>query len=338
MLPATLLSTLVTATPAPTAHAQAARVAPRDPLITPSPAQNIPSRTRRRRDVFDDFKSDVEGVLSSLGNVPSYVAQGVPNFFQGFPTGDDVQSSLGIDDSQVAALPTNVLNIPPYANYTDQGWNVLFHGNVYKQPNTSTADLNDLANVFLIDVDIKDLPESQQEQARNLTAEIFVIQQGDVGVSTIHLEPAPMQGSDGSSSGGGGVEAPGGTQAVTLPYQTTPEGDFAVFVPIESDGLEQGNSTDEIQMLNVYVDGATLGNATAFLVPNTGLTVVSDIDDILRVTKIYEPKQGLLNSFAKPFTPWMNMPSIYSNWSQSLPNMHFHVRKTLSTLDLRNTS
>lgn len=183
---------------------------------------------------------------------------------------------------------------------------------MYKQPDTSKEKLNDLANIFLIDVDIKDLPESEQDQARNLTSEIFVLQQGDVNVSAITLESTTT----------------GGTQDITLPYPTTDEGDFDVFVPIESNGLLSGNQTSRIQFLNTYVDGATLGNATAYLVPEEGLTVISDIDDILRVTKIYEPKQGLLNSFARPFRPWENMPQIYANWSTSLPDIHFHYLTT----------
>lgn len=121
-----------------------------------------------------------------------------------------------------------------------------------------------------------------------------MVQQGDVNVSTIHLEPAPNEGT-------GGIEATGGTQDVTLPYKTTDEGDFDVFVQIASNGLMNGNETKQVQRLNTYVEGATLGNSTAYLVPDEGLTIISDIDDILRVTKIYVPKKGLLNSFARPF-------------------------------------
>ena len=296
-------------------------------MITPSVVQYHPTRTYRyRRNIFDNFASDINSVLSELGSdIPSYVASGIPNFFQGFPTGNDVQSSLGIDDNQVAALPTQVLNIDPYANFTSQGWNVRFHGNVYKQPNTSQNALNELANKFLPNVDIKNLPPSQQKQARNLTAEIFVLQQGNVNVSNIHLEPAPIQGGSGQP---GSTEAWAGAQDIQLPYETTSQGDFDVFVPIESNGLLNGNETQEIQRLNTYVGGASLGNGTAYLVPNEGLTVISDIDDILRVTKIYQPQEGLLNSFARPFTPWMNMPDIYANWSLSLPNLHFHYLTT----------
>lgn len=230
-----------------------------------------------------------------------------------------------------------MLNIPPYGNWTDQGWNIRFHGNVYKQPNTSTEKLNDMANVFLIGTDIEDLPASQQDQARNLTAEIFVVQQGNETVQ-LSLEPAPSAGGDGEPGGGGAVTPSGGNQTLVLPYPTTGEGDFDAFVPISNTtgGLTAGNATQEIQRLNVYANSSELGNATAYLVPPTGLTVISDIDDILRVTKIYQPKEGLLNSFARPFTQWENMPDIYANWSRSLPNMHFHYLTTTPEQVTRN--
>ena len=90
--------------------ANPAAIAEEQPLITPAPTTWDPTKTRR--DILSDVGVDVKSVISDLGNVPSYVASGVPNFFQDFPTGAGVQSSLGLDDSQVAALPTQVLNIP----------------------------------------------------------------------------------------------------------------------------------------------------------------------------------------------------------------------------------
>lgn len=203
-----------------------------------------------------------------------------------------------------------------------------FHGNVYKMPNLTTSKLNDLANIFLIGTDITSLPASQQDQARNLTAEIFVVQQANQNVS-FHLDAAPSA-----------ITPPGGSQNITFPYETTVEGDFDAFVPIQNvsgGGLLAGNGTDQIQRLNVYANGSIMGNATAYLVPPTGLTFISDIDDILRVTKIYEPKEGLLNSFARPFTSWENMPDIYANWSRSLPNStHFHYLTTTPEQITRN--
>ncbi|KAA6413534.1 MAG: hypothetical protein FRX48_03280 [Lasallia pustulata] len=298
-LPPLLLVLLPVVLASPAAVKPAAAVVPEQPLITASPAAWEATKTdKSRRGVISDLAGDVSSILGGLGSdIPSYVASGIPNFFQGFPTGDAVKSSLGLDDSQIAALPTQVLNIPGYGNWTDQGWNLRFHGNVFKQPNINSSKLDDLANVFLIGTSVQSLPPSQASQARNLTAEIFVLQQGDENV-TFSLAPAPTAG----SSGEPGAAAPSPPSA----------------------------------RLNVYTQGTDTGNATAYLVPPEGLTIISDIDDILRVTQIYEPASGLLNSFARPYTPWLNMPSIYANWSAHIPNFHFHYLTTTPEQVTRN--
>ncbi|KAG8532588.1 uncharacterized protein KY384_002465 [Bacidia gigantensis] len=318
---------------------QPAAVDPVHPLITPAPASTNwrPTRTRQRRGLLDDVTSYGGQVLSKLGSaVPSYVASGVPNFFQDFPTGDKVQSSLGLDDDQVKALPTQVLNIPGYGNWTEQGWNLRFHGNVYKQPNISTDKLNDLANVFLVDTSVEELPPDQAAQARNLTSEIFVLQQSNQNVTFV-IEPATVAGAGPGEQGGGGAVTPkGGNQTVKFPIPTTGEGDFDGFVQIDNNGLEAGNSTQDPQRLDVYAQGDINGNATAYLVPENGITVISDIDDILRITKIFQPKEGLLNSFARPFTQWEDMPNIYYNWSSSVPAIHFHYLTTTPEQITRN--
>lgn len=126
LLLAAAFNGIADASPAP----QPDPVAEAHPDITPFPASQYPTRTYPRRNILSDLDGDVNSVLSLLGSVPGYVASGVPNFFQDFPTGDKVQSSLGIDSSQLAALPTQALVLPPYANWTAQGWNVRFHGNV----------------------------------------------------------------------------------------------------------------------------------------------------------------------------------------------------------------
>lgn len=182
---------------------------------------------------------------------------------------------------------------------------------------------------------MQSLPASNASQARNLTAEIYVLQQSKQNV-TFNIAPAPTAGASGEQGGGGAVTPSGGNQQIKFPTPTTDEGDFDGFVQINDNGLQPGNTTSEIQRMNVYTEGDINGNATAYLVPDSGLTVISDIDDILRITKIYEPKEGLLNSFARPFVPWMNMPDIYANWSRSVPNLHFHYLTTTPEQITRN--
>ena len=158
-----------------------------------------------------------------------------------------------------------------------------------------------------------------------------MVQQPYVNV-TFNIEPATIN-SDGSHGGG--------SQKVALQGETTIEGDYDQFLQLANVSgpagyLLPGNGTTNIQTVNVYANGTDTGNATAYLVPTTGLTIISDIDDILRVTKIYEPAEGLMNSFAKPFVPWMNMPDIYANWSRSIPDFHFHYLTTTPEQITRN--
>ncbi|KAJ9611238.1 hypothetical protein H2200_004421 [Cladophialophora chaetospira] len=314
-------------------------------LITPAPTRTLAiygSYAGDRRNIIDDLTSDldsyVNSIFSGLGSaIPSYVSNGLLPGLQGLPTGSDVAKTVGVSSSDLAASPTQVLNIPGYGNWTSSGWNLRIHGNVFKQPNISNATVDKLANAFLIDTSVAKLPPSEQDQARNLTRSIYVVQQGDVNVS-MNIVPGPQFGGDGEPGGGGGVTPAGGDQFVTLPYPTTDQGDFDVFIPIDNTTLAVTPGTGEIppQRLNVYTQGTDTGNATSYLVSDQGLTIISDIDDILRVTKIYEPKEGLLNSFARPFTNWMNMPDIYRNWSMSLPNMHFHYLTTTPEQITRN--
>ncbi|KAF3766557.1 hypothetical protein M406DRAFT_228886, partial [Cryphonectria parasitica EP155] len=297
------------------------------PMITPAP---VVSRAELERRI--DLGSYLGSMFSSLGSdVSSFVASGVPQFFNDLPTGTAVLSSLGISSSDLAASPTQALNVPPYANWTDQGWNVRVHGNIFKQPNISTDDLNSLANKFLIGSNIQDLPADEQDQARNLTSEIFVVQQDNEEVIINFVNNVAVN----SSTDSGAINARGGAQNITMPYNTTAEGDFDSFVVLANTTgasgayLLPGNETDKLQLLDVYVQGAaTTGNATAFLVPTEGITIISDIDDILRVTKIWDPEVGILNSFAKPFTAWENMPEVYASWSKSVQNLHFHYLTT----------
>lgn len=222
------------------------------PLITPAPSLEDRDRAVARRDF--DPASYINSVVSGLGSdVSSYIASGIPQYFQDLPVGKSVEKSLGINDDDLKATPTQALNLPGYANWTDSGWNVRIHGNVYKQPNISQKKLDDLANIFLIGVDIDELPEDQQKQARNLTASIFVVQQSNVSVTVNFENDVDVR----ANASGGVVNAKGGAQSIDLPYRTTFEGDFDAWLTLQNTTgpnggrLIAGNATKQIQALNV---------------------------------------------------------------------------------------
>ncbi|RDA84020.1 hypothetical protein CP532_2916 [Ophiocordyceps camponoti-leonardi (nom. inval.)] len=320
----TLLCGVASCSPTPTSAASPATLAMATPppTLAPTMAPRIEAR---------GLGSKAASYLSSLADeagskVSSFANSGILDFPFGFPTGSEVLKSADVSETGLAALPTEVLNLPPYGNWTDQGWNVRVHGNVYKTPNISESKIDSLANVFLIGTSVEELQPQEQAQARNLTRSIFIVQQGDRSVTMDFVNDVSVR----PNASGGAVNAGGGSQKIKLPFNTTAQGDFDVFVKLDQNtrGLIDGNKTSRIQTLNLYAEGTDTGNATAYLVPPQGVTIVSDIDDILRVTKIYQPKEGLLNTFARPFRAWENMPQIYANWSSSIDDLHFHYLTT----------
>lgn len=96
----------VRAAPAPGAVAEAPH-----PMITAKATlvDRTPTPVLAERGLTDYVGS----LISELGSaIPSYVASGVPNYFQDFPTGGDVLSKLGINTGDLAAQPTAVLILP----------------------------------------------------------------------------------------------------------------------------------------------------------------------------------------------------------------------------------
>ena len=82
---------------------------------------------------------------SELGtNIPSYVASGILPGFVRLPTGSEVLKSASVSDTDISVQPTQVLN------WTDIGWSLRIHGNVFKQPIISNETIDKLANKFLI--------------------------------------------------------------------------------------------------------------------------------------------------------------------------------------------
>jgi hypothetical protein len=209
------------------------------------------------------------------------------------------------------------------------------HAWAYKQPLNpfnnsdsivSSTVLNQAADAFLPNFNVGQLQPHEQDNARNLTSAIVSILQSNVQLE-FHLNVQPSQRQNYSDW----------TARIVWPLRTDSRGEIDGFVPLPivppSGGdpwLPDGSRTTVITRLDVHTNGTNTGNATAYLVPPEGVVLVSDIDDTLRVTKIYQPTEGLLNTFARDFTPWLNMPSNFARWSTQHPEQpyHFHYLTT----------
>ena len=115
-------------------------------------------------------------------------------------------------------------------------------------------------------------------------------------------------------------------QVVGLPGTTTLEGDIDEFMPIgnSSGSLLPGTETSQLQPVIVDAHQVNTARVTSYLVPPTGLTIICDIDDVLRVSRIWHPLEVFHNLFHRPFQPWLNMPQTLAEWSRRLPDIHWH--------------
>lgn len=57
-------------------------------------------------------------------------------------------------------------------------------------------------------------------------------------------------------------------------------------------------------------------HAFAAFSPNASVTIVSDLDDVLRITELWNPLRAIRYFFTDDFQPVDGMPELYRNFSQ----------------------
>ncbi|CCX30892.1 hypothetical protein FPQ18DRAFT_334846 [Pyronema domesticum] len=297
------------------------------PISLASAVPNIAERELQRRTLADVVNGLANGISVSD------ITQGIlPDFFDNLPRADQIANKFNINNAAYDQAPVEVLNMPGYANWTSNGWNWRMHAWAYKQPMSinnqsivSQAVLDRAANVFLAKFDINQLQPHEQQNARNLTSAVLAIPQSDVQLDFLLTLQTPQQ------------NLSSWTAQVVWPTRTDARGEVDGFVqlPLVPRGGEQpwipdGSQTHQITRLDVHTSVSNSGNSSAYLIPPEGVIILSDIDDILRVTKIYNPQEGLLNTFARDFVPWENMPELFADWKGQHPEQpyHFHYLST----------
>ncbi|CAD0050882.1 unnamed protein product [Aureobasidium pullulans] len=215
-----------------------------------------------------------------------------------------------------AYLPWTIATYPAYANQTEDGWNVHIHGNLHNRQPFSKKELNELALESMVRVRLVEskwkfwqrnyhtLTKTELEHARPLMHEI----------ASVPIKDGVI-----------GVFFPACEQSFVLPTRTNVEGSFygAITVPDECVPSTASNETTTtipttrmiLAPCNVRTprDDDVNNAADVFFVPPKGVTIIADIDDTLRVMDVWNVKQTLLNAFARPLTPWRDMPEVLND-------------------------
>jgi phosphatidate phosphatase APP1 len=117
-----------------------------------------------------------------------------------------------------------------------------------------------------------------------------------------------------------------GARVLVLP-QTDSGGFFSVQVPLTSDETAQLKRESALMFRSLATDKTPAASeGVALLVPETGLTVITDVDDTIKVTEITNKAARDANTFVNPFIPVPFMPELYTSWQRAYgPSIHFHV-------------
>lgn len=223
-----------------------------------------------------------------------------------WPSLSDIEHKLDISSSDDRSnISASALLIPSYANYTPSGWNVRFYGLAYKLPNVSTDSLDSLIDGLKTD----NLNDTQKALLQNRTQDL-------ASIPVPHANLSAVVYANGS--------AVTDTSGIALPTADD-VGEFDFFETIS--GLHD-NYTQTTAVQTGILDVTGPGNGTAILVPQSGISVVSDIDDVLRITKVFVPNEGLYNSFVQPYINVPGIAELFSHWLQTLPGVAFHYDTT----------
>ncbi|KAM5530286.1 hypothetical protein V8D89_013382 [Ganoderma adspersum] len=268
------------------------------PAPTPMPAPQV--------------ASSIESVFSS---VTGAAASALPTILGSWPSLSDIEKKLGIGNgSDLQNVSASALLIPSYANYSGNDWNLRFYGLAYKLPNISTSDLDSIIN----GLSTNNLNSTQQQLLQNRTQDL----------ASIPIPNANLTAT--VTANGSSVTNSSGIQLTTA----DDVGEFDQFVTVPGLGSNDSSAVQVVQTGIANVTGP--GNGTVILVPSRGISVVSDIDDVLRITKVYVPNQGLYNSFVQPYVNVPGIPELFEKWSKSLPGAAFHY-DTTTPLQLTRT-
>ncbi|KNC98275.1 uncharacterized protein SPPG_06672 [Spizellomyces punctatus DAOM BR117] len=107
-----------------------------------------------------------------------------------------------------------------------------------------------------------------------------------------------------------------GQQTVTL-EPTSVAGEINTTFTITADVAGKPDATLDYKAVLDPSDKRDVGGR-AFLVPSEGYSIISDIDDTIKISEVNDKKKLLDNTFLKPFTPVPQMSDLYNKLASGL--------------------
>jgi phosphatidate phosphatase APP1 len=117
-----------------------------------------------------------------------------------------------------------------------------------------------------------------------------------------------------------------GDKVIVLPA-SDPAGYFSGDITLAGDEVMRLAKSSMISFQSVpTATNPMLFPGSVTLVPEEGVTVITDMDDTIKITDMLNDKEKVVNTFLRPFKAVPGMPALYRSWMEVLgPRIHFHV-------------
>jgi len=224
-----------------------------------------------------------------------------------------LDSSVVSTDLIVANNTLKIATWPQWANFTSHG-RLRLEGYAYAVPNC--ADPGSLASyVSLLTNDLTG--DSAAATYDDLPGPVWAHYGDQLKHANYTLMPEDYLS---YSVRGAQILLTSGSQQTLMNGTTNGYGHFEIVGDIS---LPKGGSVNlRLTGCNGYESHAT--DVDIRSINETGLTIVSDVDDVLRVAKIWDWNTMFQNIFLRGFTPWKSMEHVYTEWASAVTDMHFH--------------
>jgi len=120
-----------------------------------------------------------------------------------------------------------------------------------------------------------------------------------------------------------------GDQCFSLSRRTYRNGHFRGSIVVSSDVVESAKRLDDGNSFEVPYRVELAGQSTVAvegvvrLIANSGLCVISDIDDTIKVSGVGDRKELLANTFLREFRSVTGMAELYQQWATSGTSFHY---------------
>ena len=202
-------------------------------------------------------------------------------------------------------LSAQIVTYPTYGFQTDtQGWRIHIAGVAFQ---TSPLTLRQRMMV-------KMLGKTMKVDEESLRGEIF----------QNRVSPFLAEAEKGLE-----IQVAVGDTTVTLRKRTRKNGHFFGSPRFDQSVINEVVTTDDLgrqrvpYSLSINDGTEELGEGLAHLIPQQGISVISDIDDTIKETRVVDRRELLVNTFLRDFRSVSGMANVYREWHDSGAEFHY---------------